>query len=165
MTSEIPWPRSADGRVRLNVLKHFSFIHMDGMTSQVHQRKFEPGELVLDPEKPEDAVMLAHPWICEQFADGHIESPDQTRARLKAEEARHAEVRERQQALLREAEMLSGRMRAAMESQARAQGQAGDDLQSELDTPLNQPRRRGTQATGLDTPLNAAARFREEPAA
>jgi hypothetical protein len=149
------WFRAADGRARLFVLKPFYF-QKEGVTLPGNPRKFETGEHLLDPKDWRDAAVLAHPWICEQFADGDIESPAKTRARFEAVVARDEEREQRQRALLRETEMHNARMCAAMKSQHQAQGQTGADLQSELDTPLNQPRAGGRQAAAsdLDTPLN-----------
>jgi hypothetical protein len=73
------WFRTEQGLVRLIVVKQFNFTF-----KRQPPRRFAVGEHLLDPKKPEDAEILAHEWICEQFADGHIESPQKTRERLEA---------------------------------------------------------------------------------
>jgi hypothetical protein len=96
MTSEIPWPRSADGRAVLRVLKPFQF------TLSAHRsRKFAAGEHLLDPANAEDAAVLSHSWICD-FADGCIESPQQARERLEAVAAKGAERAQREAAVRKE---------------------------------------------------------------
>lgn len=149
-----PWLRTADGRIRLLVLRTFHFVYKEAGSAQVRQRKFEPGEHLLDPEAPGNTELLAHPWIT-SYADGAIESPPETLARLQAEAAKASEVHERQQALLRETEVMTARTIAALGSQGRGQDQAGEDLQTELNTPLNQLR--PDLAAQLDTPLNKLA--------
>ena len=42
-------------------------------------------------EIADDDPMLEHPWIKEDFADGHIESPEQAKARVEAEAKAKAE--------------------------------------------------------------------------
>jgi hypothetical protein len=97
--SETPWFRTAEGLVRLNVLKQFSFSFP---AQHGRQRRFAKGEHLLDPQGAEDAAILAHPWIARDFADGHIESPQRTRDRLEADLAATDAVRKRQQLLLGE---------------------------------------------------------------
>ena len=162
-TNTPEWPRTPDGRVRLFVTKTFFFV-TKGANGQAEQRRFEgppptlsgapplPAEHLLDPEDPRDAAFLAHPWICQDFADGCVESPHQTRARLATEEAEAAARARRLAALQRETAMYTSRNTAALLSQGAAQHQSGGNLQDELNRPLNQlpP----DVATQLDTPLN-----------
>ena len=150
------WLRLADGRVRLLVIRPFSFVFREQGSGQIQQRKFTTGEYLLDPGVPENTQLLAHPWI-NDFADGAIESPAQTLARLEADEVKQAEGRERQEALLRETQMLTRRSIAALGAQGRAQNQAGDDLYDELNRPLNELIRPDVAAE-LDTPLDRLAR-------
>jgi hypothetical protein len=143
---ETTWLRTPDGRVRINVLKSFLFLHKEVlMTAEGVERisaratrQFAPGEHLLDPKVPDDAEVLAHPWISEQFADGHIESPQKTRERLEAEAAvatAAAAVKEtNRERLLAEAEAAFAGVQRAAERAARR----GDELRSDLDTPLNQ---------------------------
>ena len=166
MTTQPDWPRTPDGRVRLLVTKTFFFV-TKGANGQAEQRRFQgpaptlsgapplPAEFLLDPETPEDAAVLAHPWICEDFADHCIESPAETRARLEAEAAEHQARAARVAALSRETEMSTRRSIAATMAQGHAQRQSGDDLHDELNTPLNQVR--PDLAAELDTPLNKLA--------
>ena len=154
--SETPsWLRTADGRVRLLVLRAFSFVYREKGSGQVRQRKFEPGEHLLDPEAPGNTELLAHPWI-NTYADGAIESPQETVARLRAEAERAAEVNERQQALLRETEVMTRRSLAALGSQGVAQDQAGNDLYTELHRPLSEAH--PSLAAELNTPISRLAR-------
>ena len=150
--SETPsWLRTADGRVRLNVLRAFLFNYRLS-DREARPRCFEAGEHMLDPRDIDDAQFLAHPWICSTFADGCIESPDQARARLQAEAAVSAERHERQQALLRETEVFTARAVASLGSNSRSHREADDAAQRDLDTPLNQCS--DDLQRQLNTPLN-----------
>jgi hypothetical protein len=91
------WFRTADGLVRLIVLKQFHFI-----LTRTRSRTFAAGEHLLDPNNAEDAAVLNHRWICEDFADGHIESPQKTREGLEAQAAKADAARARHEALQRE---------------------------------------------------------------
>jgi hypothetical protein len=97
------WFRTEQGLVRLIVVKPFHFIF-----SRQRSRTFAAGEHLLDPNNAEDAAILAHPWICEQFADDYIESPAKTRERLEAVAAKTQTVRARQEAFQRETETALG---------------------------------------------------------
>jgi hypothetical protein len=105
MISETPWFRTADGRVRLIVLKQFHFI-----LARTRSRTFAAGDHLLDPNNAEDAAVLNHRWIYEDFADGCIESPQQTRERLEGAAAKADAARERHEALRREAKAAFGEL-------------------------------------------------------
>jgi hypothetical protein len=144
-TATTQWLRTPEGRVRLPVLKPFNFIHRietvraDGMSSILgRERKFSKGEHVLDESNVDDAEVLAHPWVSRDLADGAIESPERTAARLKAEEEKNAAEVKRREQLQAEADAALERAQVAAEKQ----GEAGANVQSDLDTPLNQPRGR-----------------------
>ena len=139
------WLQSPEGFVRLQVLKPFLFIHRvvserdDGMTlMNGRERRFTVGEHLLDPGNKDDAEVLNHPWVFRDMADGQIEHPDATRKRLAEEEVRNKAEEERRKRLREEAEAALARTEVAAENA----GQAGRDVQGELDTPLNQPRGR-----------------------
>jgi len=142
--TETQWLRTQEGLVRLIILKQFNFIHkvehpgINGATwTAGKHRKFEVREHFLDPDDREDAEVLTHPWICEQFADGCVESPEQTRARVQVEARQEAErsaaAQKRFEAVQREADLaLQATIRAAQSEAA-----AIEDSQSALNTPLN----------------------------
>lgn len=157
--AEMKWLMSK-GRVRLPVLKAFTFntpVHIKGNGMQQilpDERRFVAGEHLLDPADPADAAVLAHPFICRDLADGYIEHPQVTSARLE-QETRAAEERQRQrEALLIEARASLDRATVTGESAHLA----GEDIQDELDTPLNQPRRR----RGSTGPAADPARLQQE---
>jgi hypothetical protein len=171
--SEAKWLTTEDGKVRLPVLRPFTFVipvdhkRVDGTQLLTgRERKFAVGEALLDPvHNAEDALILAHPWVCDHFADGHIERPERTRERVAEEERRTKAEEARREALRKEAEAALARAEAAAENA----GTAGDALQNELDTPINQPRgRRSHKATvpadpvalqrELDTPISQLAK-------
>jgi hypothetical protein len=95
--TETQWFRTAEGLVRLQVLKPFNFT-----VNAERARKFTAGEHLLDPSCAEDAAILAHPWIHKDFADGHIESPPRTKERLEAEAAAVEARADRQGLILKE---------------------------------------------------------------
>lgn len=95
----------SEGPVTINVLRPFLFCTPHGVRG-AHSRRFVKGEHVLDPTDPEDAAVLAHPWISRDFADGAIETPAQ------AVERRAREVAE--------AERAQAAARAAVARQAEA---------------------------------------------
>ena len=101
--TETQWLRTADGLVRSLVVKAFQFNVRAGVA-----RGFTVGEHLLDPNDPEDAAVLAHRSINTDFADGHIERPEATLARLQAAEAAAAERAARQAAVRKEAESFLG---------------------------------------------------------
>jgi hypothetical protein len=139
--AETKWLTTAEGKIHFPVVKGFTFlmpvVRNDGIqliTSR--ERRFEKGDHVLDPANPEDAQVLSHPWIARDLADGAVESPEVTRARLE-QEAEQARIRkERTDALLAEAAVVLER------SVRSAQGTAdvGADVEDDLNTPLNQMR-------------------------
>jgi phage terminase large subunit len=75
--------------VVLRVLRPFGLCTPVGVRGS-SERRFIRGEHVLDPENPEDAAVLAHPWIRDTYADGAIENPQQAADR-NAREAAEAE--------------------------------------------------------------------------
>jgi len=139
------WLRTPEGLVRLVVLRQFNFIYKVEhrgaggiITTAGRHRKFEVREHFLNPADREDAEVLNHPWICEQFADGCIEPPEQTRARVQVEAQQEAE---RSAASQRRFEEVQREADRAFENTVRAvnsQAAAGADLQRELNTPINQ---------------------------
>lgn len=171
MTAKVDWLTTEDGRVRIVALRPFKMIlpatrahNPTGVQLLAgRERTFAAGEHTLDPRVTEDAYILGHSWLCEQFADGSVERPEATRLRLKAEAEAAQAARVRQEALMREAQVALDRATIAAE----ATGQAGADMQSELDTPLNAPktRRRGKapeapmpSSVDLDTPISQLPR-------
>lgn len=160
------WLKTPQGFTRLVVLRPFFFNipqHRKGgpggaETITGKQRHFTKGEHFLDPkENPEDAAVLDHRWINEDFADGSIERPDATRARLEAEVQAARAVQERHAQLQRDAEIALAREQV----HAEASGQVGEDLESELNTPLNQPRSRLRKPARVAPTASAADLERE----
>jgi hypothetical protein len=100
---DTPWFRTAEGRVRLFVLREFRFIFPDQRA-----RRFDAGEHVLDPADADDAAVLAHPWVARDFADGHVEPPQRTLARLEAAATAAAADLQRQAATRAEWAFLGG---------------------------------------------------------
>lgn len=167
------WILTEEGKVRLRVLRGF-FFNTPINTSRPHGidlimpdvRRFDKGDHLLDPTNPADALVLDHTWIDQHFADGAVESPDVTRMRLQ-QEADAANVRRVQvEALQAEATAALARTTSASQSST----SSAEDIQDELNTPLNQPRRtRGAKSqqpsaskeeidAELNTPLNQLSR-------
>jgi phage terminase large subunit len=88
---------SSAGPVTLNVLRPFLFCTPQGVRGS-RERRFTRGTHTLDPANPDDAAVLAHPWICEHYADGAIETPAQEIARLAREAVEAARAQQRAQA-------------------------------------------------------------------
>jgi hypothetical protein len=144
MTTETTWLTTADGKVHFPVLKAFTFLmplihkRADGVERHMpNERRFEKGDHVLDPTKEVDQQVLAHPWISRDFADGAIEAPHLTRARLEREAADAKAQQERRAALLADAAASLARSTVTSESAA----VSGAAVEDELNTPLNQPKK------------------------
>jgi len=135
------WLRTPDDKVRLVVLKPFTFLTPISRTTadgtertDARERRFAAGEHVLDPKRAADAVVLEHRWIREDLADGHIEDPAKGRERIAVEEKRDAAEADRRRRLMEEAEAAVRRQVAADVRQIKA----GDDFTNDLHTPLNE---------------------------
>lgn len=155
MANKTQWLTTADGKIRLTVLKQFDFnvpvkqVRNDGVdliTS--NSRRFLKGTHLLDPQVPEDAAVLAHPWVHQYFADGHIENPNVTCERLERESAAAKAEDERRAQLQAEADQILDRSTVAAASQAIS----SEDMQAELNTPLNQLRQRSGGKRSGKTP-------------
>lgn len=81
--------------------------------------------------------IAAHPWIAEQFADGRIERPEHTAARLKAANDIKAKEAEEHKRILAQAEAALART-AAVTARVAA---SDEEVNKELDTPLDQLQR------------------------
>jgi hypothetical protein len=95
------------------------------------ERTFLPGEHEIDDE------MAAHPWIAEHFADGHIESPAEAKARAEAAEAAATVA-------AAEAAQVQALADAAVARMAVGRGEEAskDDIEKELNTPVSKLRKR-----------------------
>jgi hypothetical protein len=153
------WLRDPSGRVRLIVTRAFYFLQPverrgvhTTLLQTARERKFTVGEHLLDPGDPEDAAFLQHRWLCEDFCDGYVESPNATRARLAAEAVKEAELSaaaaKRIADLTRDADQAWARtVRVAQQQSA-----AGEMLADELNTPLDK-----LSGAALDVPLSKLA--------
>lgn len=138
----VDWIKTEQGLVRFVVLKAFflNFARVNRLSDGTERitsdtRHFLRGTTLLDPNDPRDAAVINHSWIAETFADGHVERPEQTRARLEVE-VRNAEVQTAHHAqILRDAKASLDREVAA------AQGRALHTraLDADLNRPLTPP--------------------------
>lgn len=152
--TETSWVRTKEGLVRFPVLKPFTFLvpvhrHREGGLTSItsNERRFVVGEYLLNEENADDAVLLGHVWIHRDFADGCVENPNRTRERLTRESASAKAEDERRASLLKEAEKALGQAEVMAENQR----QAGQDVEDDLNRPLNQPRQaKGTAGKKVD---------------
>lgn len=136
------WITDKDGRVRFFVLKPFKFnvpvknTHTpEGINLTVpNTRSFVRGEYFLNPDDESDAAVLGHHWIYNDLADGAVEHPDKTLARLQAEADAAVIQAQQRQELLTNAKIALQRTQA----QAAKTSKSGRAQTDELDTPLNQ---------------------------
>lgn len=97
-------------------------------------------------ELPDDVA--AHEWISEQFADGCIEHPDKTKARIAAVAAKQAQEVEANQRIIQQAEAAMARSSGATEVKAVRE----EDVEKELNTPVHELK--PAQGKDVDTPVN-----------
>lgn len=114
---------------RIHVLKAFVFSlpgkAREGLTNLLpRERKFVAGYHDVGPE------VYEHPHIARDFADGHIESPQQEAKRLADEQAELQKRIEAAAAAQKHAQEVLARMRPPIE--------IDDDLQKGLNTPVNE---------------------------
>lgn len=131
-------PASNSRHVIMHVLRKFRFqyplVTRGEMIAPGEERWFEKGDNLLDPEDPRDAFVLNHTWIRDHLADGKIEHPKDTMARLAAlaENAKHkaaatrAAIQQAENALLQHASVTHKNEVAA------------DAFLREMNTPINQ---------------------------
>jgi hypothetical protein len=125
---------------KIHVLKPFVFSSLPPNGSKLPvERHFAKGV------KDIDEAMANHPWIRDEYADGHIERPEQARARLRA-----AAIAAKQAA--DEAAQVN---RLAEEAIARTVAQSGttasnEEIERELNTPANELQRQ--RGAALDLP-------------
>lgn len=87
-----------------------------------------------------------HEWVSQQFADGAIERPEKTQARMEAAAEKHKEEAAAAQKIIEQAQAALARMtKTAEATQVRE-----EDLTRELETPVSQLR--AQQGMDLDAP-------------
>jgi hypothetical protein len=123
---------------KLIVLKPFMFTHPSQDHIRIaHETKFVPGIYHDVPSEIAD-----HPWI-KAGADGKVETAAQTGARLKAE----AKIKKDQDAAnaiaTAEAEAAVGRIAKA---EAASSQRSAAEIEAELNTPVNELKKRGAGA-------------------
>lgn len=132
-------PPAPDSKhVIMHVLRKFRFQYplmtRGTLITPGGERWFEKGDNLLDPNDPQDAFVLDHPWIRDHLADGRIEHPQATMDRLAAmaEQAKHkaaatrAAIQQAENALLQHA------------SVAHKNEAAAEAFLREMNTPINQ---------------------------
>lgn len=97
------------------------------------ERQFHKGTHLLNPNDPEDSAFLNHPYYTGSYCDAHVESPDETHERAKAEEAKAAEARSAADNAIAQAQAAQAMARAAG-ARSQVDEEAAKD---ELNTPLN----------------------------
>lgn len=129
---------------KIKVLRPFVFSTpaKQGSNGPGDEKMFTVGEHEVSDD------FLAHPWIRDTYAEGKIEAPHQTRARVEKELADAQQAVAESQAATAAAEASFARLKAAEPGVTAS----AEEIQEELNTPVNilkvRPR------PGITTPVN-----------
>jgi hypothetical protein len=104
-------------------------------------KEWAPTELEIDDE------MASHPWIKDDFADGCIERPEVTKARIDALDEKHKKEVQEAQVVIKQAEAALARAG----SRTKTDAEHKSDLERDLNTPVNQLR--SDRGSDIDQPI------------
>jgi hypothetical protein len=107
-------------------------------------KDWAPTEIEIDDE------MANHDWIKRDFADGCIERPEVTKARIAALEEKHKKDVEEAQVVIKQAEAALARAG----SRTKTDAEHKSDLERDLNTPINQLK--SDRGTDIDQPIGTA---------
>ncbi len=127
--------------VHMHVLKGFTLnmapVERNGAYFPGASRRFEPGTYTMNRRDPSDAMVLDHPWIKRDLADGAIEDPKQTLQRMRELHEKAQRDAANHAAVIRQVEADLKR-HAFKEQMSVEQMEA---FQREMNTPINQLKR------------------------
>jgi hypothetical protein len=112
-------------------------------------KEWAPTEIEIDDE------MASHEWIKRDFADGCIERPEVTQARIDALEEKRKKELDEAQVVIKQAEAALARAG----SRTKTDGEHKADLDRDLNTPINQLR--GDRGSDIDQPIGTAAKAKK----
>lgn len=145
-------------KATINVLSAFVFSHLKPGSLRATEIRFTPGLHEVDD------VVANHPYIAVQFADGHVESPAQTRERLR----KAVEIKDASDASAKVQSERAATAYARILAADPAAKESAEQIERALHTPVGQLRTKGDVGSlnaSLNTPVSRLQQQQREGAA